>query len=137
MRKVGLIAVSCLLLGAWTRGTQVQPSQLEAFKNGVTTADDVKAKLGQPQKSSQKDDGETSLTYVYMEGDSNAARFIPFIRLVAGGTNVHTTKEEFDFDASGHLLATESSQSDMVCVHGACTPAEPAPNAPPATAPSP
>jgi len=130
MRKVfGLVCCAMLLSGCITsavvtattlgatsdRGTKVEQSQIDQFQKGVATEADVEAKLGKPQSIGQTANGDKTLTYVYAKGSPNAASFIPVARWAAGNAKWHSTKVVFEFDATGHLLNTESSQSDTDC----------------------
>jgi outer membrane protein assembly factor BamE (lipoprotein component of BamABCDE complex) len=97
------------------RGTQVQQSQIDQFQKGVATAADVEARLGKPQSTGQTANGDQTLTYVYAKGSPNAASFVPVVRWAAGSAQWHSTRVDFEFDKSGHLLDTRSSQSDADC----------------------
>lgn len=111
--KRTLIAVSLVALSACTTvGTQVEQSQVDQFQRGVTTPVDVQARLGAPQETGHKDNGDTTLSYVYVKGTPKAATFIPVVGIFAGGTDMHQTRVTFEFDPSGHLLTVESAQGD-------------------------
>ena len=97
------------------RGTQVQQSQIDQFKKGVATEADVQAKLGKPQSIGQAANGNRTLTYIYAKGSPNAASFIPAVRWAAGSAQWHSTRVDFEFDKTGHLLSAQSSQSDTDC----------------------
>jgi hypothetical protein len=136
LRIIGPIACSMLLSGCITSavvtattlgrtnggGTQVQQSQIDEFQKGVATVADVEGKLGTPQSTGQTASGGQTLTYVYAKGSPNAASFIPVVRWSAGSAKWHSTRVEFEFDNTGHLLNTQSSQSDTDCsLAGKCS----------------
>ena len=102
---VAAVAVCSLVQIAWAADTEVPQVRVTDFQKGVATATDVEAKLGQPQKTGKKDNGDTTLTYYFKKSSSNAARYIPFVRFAAGASNVHITKYVFEFDASSHLVS--------------------------------
>jgi hypothetical protein len=93
-------------------GTQVEQADVDRFQKGVTTPAEVVAKLGAPQETGHKNNGDTTLSYVYMKGTPKPATFIPVVGLFAGGSDTHTTRVTFEFDPSGHLLTVESAQGD-------------------------
>jgi len=129
LKVVGPICCAMLLSGCITsaivagttagatqgRGTQVQQPQIDQFQKGVATVADVEAKLGKPQTIGQTANGDQTLTYVYAKGSPNAASFIPVVRWAAGSAKWHSTRVDFEFDKTGHLLSSQSSQSDTDC----------------------
>jgi outer membrane protein assembly factor BamE (lipoprotein component of BamABCDE complex) len=106
------LAIIATLSGCSTVGTQVEQADVDRFQKGVTTPADVIAKLGAPQESGHKDNGDTTLSYVYLKGTPKAATFIPIVGLFAGGADVHSTRVTLEFDPTGHLLTVESAQGD-------------------------
>jgi outer membrane protein assembly factor BamE (lipoprotein component of BamABCDE complex) len=97
------------------RGTQVQQSQVDQFQKGVATEADVESKLGKPQSTGQAANGDKTLTYVYAKGSATATSDVPVVRWMAKGTQWHSTRVDFEFDKTGHLVNTASSQSDTDC----------------------
>ena len=120
LAKISAVAVSSLLLAAATKGTQVTAAQIGQFAVGTATVLDVENKLGMPQRSGPAATGGTALDYILMDESANAASYVPVARLVAGAMNLHETRVEFQFDASGHLAAVVTSQRDLVCPHKIC-----------------
>ncbi len=129
LRIVGPLCCTMLLCGCVTtaivaatttaatqdRGTQVQQSQVDQFKKGVATEADVEAKLGKPQSIGQDANGNKTLTYVFAKSSPNAASYIPAVRWAAGSAKWHSTRVDFAFDKTGHLLSAQSTQSDTDC----------------------
>jgi outer membrane protein assembly factor BamE (lipoprotein component of BamABCDE complex) len=111
-RSAALAVALAVLTACTTVGTQVEQADVERFQKGVATPTEVVAKLGTPQETGHKDNGDTTLSYVYMKGSPKAATFIPVVGLFAGGADVHSTRVTFEFDPSGHLLTVESAQGD-------------------------
>jgi hypothetical protein len=74
---------------------------LRPFHKGVTTPGDVVAKLGAPQETGQKDNGNTTLNYVQVKGTPKAATFTPVVGLFAGGTDVHSARVTLELDPAG------------------------------------
>ena len=115
-----LLLAVILLLTAGTRGTEVTQAQIGQFKPGAASLADVESKLGLPQKTRPLDNGKTAVDYILLQEEANAASYVPLARLAAGGMNVHETRFEFTFDASGRLIGEETNQRDMVCIHKNC-----------------
>jgi outer membrane protein assembly factor BamE (lipoprotein component of BamABCDE complex) len=111
-RTAALAAVLAALTACTSVGTQVEQADVDHFQKGTATPAEIVAKLGAPQETGHKDNGDTTLSYVYMKGTPKAATFIPVVGLFAGGADMHSTRVTFEFDPSGHLLTVESAQGD-------------------------
>jgi hypothetical protein len=111
-RSAALAAAVAVLTACTTVGTQVEQADVDRFQKGTATPADVIAKLGKPQETGHKDNGDTTLSYVYMKGSPKAATFIPVVGLFAGGADMHSTRVTFEFDPAGRLLTVESAQGD-------------------------
>jgi hypothetical protein len=111
-RTAALAAILAALTACTSVGTQVEKADVDHFQKGTATPAEIVAKLGAPQETGHKDNGDTTLSYVYMKGTPKAATFIPVVGLFAGGADMHSTRVTFEFDPSGHLLTVESAQGD-------------------------
>src|ERR1700685_215617 len=102
MKKVVVIA-ALLLSGCVSSGTQVTDEQAAQFKKGFTTEAEVIAKLGPPDATARSDDGSKVDSYTYVKASANAADFIPYVGLLAGGSSGKYTTVAFSFNSAGIL----------------------------------
>lgn len=112
VRSTVLTAALAVLGACVSVGTQVEQADVDHFQKGVATPAEIVAKLGAPQETGHKDNGDTTLSYVYVKGTPKPASFIPVVGLFAGGADTHSTRATFEFDPSGHLMTVESAQGD-------------------------
>lgn len=110
---MNLKAVSLLLLlslaGCVSSGTHVTEAQAGQFVKGKTTEAEVIAALGPPDSTTRNDDGSRVDSYTYFKAAANAASFIPYVDLLAGGTKGSYSTVAFTFDARGVLKGWTST----------------------------
>lgn len=104
-----------VVMGCASSGTMVTEQQAGQFQKGVTTREQVIAKLGQPNSSSAMDDGTRADVYVHVHAAANAASYIPVVGLLAGGANSTTNTATFTYDKTGLLktIATSTGQAEV------------------------
>jgi outer membrane protein assembly factor BamE (lipoprotein component of BamABCDE complex) len=116
MRAILVVAGTALVLaGCMSSGTKVDERQLTGFERGVTTEDQVIAKLGKPDTRERLDDGTRIDKYTYVHASPKAVNFVPVVGLFAGGANGKSTTVRFTFDQNGLLksYSTEVSNVDV------------------------
>jgi len=108
-----LIAALIGLSGCAATGVQVKQGQLDQFKQGETTRQEVVAALGKPTTQMRNSDGTTTLLYTYAEYRTRPQTFIPFVGAFVGGTDTNSSHVTLTFDQAGKLLSYSSSESEM------------------------
>lgn len=108
LNRAVLVAVLALAACA-TSGKQVTDDQLTGFQPGVTTYDQVVAKLGKPTGTFVNSDGSRGITYTYVHSQVRAASFIPVVGIFAGGADTQHNMVSMSFDKSGLLKSYTSS----------------------------
>ena len=103
-----LISTGC----ASSNGQKVDQNALADFKAGVTTEAAVIQRLGQPNSTSTMSDGTKIDTYSSSRTQFNAATYIPFVNLVAGGAKYQASVTMFTFDKNGILLRFSNTNSN-------------------------
>lgn len=97
---------------ASSNGQKVDQNALADFKPGVTTEAAVIQRLGQPNSTSTMSDGTRIDTYSSSRTQFNAATYIPFVNLVAGGAKYQASVTMFTFDKNGILLRFSNTNSN-------------------------
>jgi len=115
MRPLLLIVLtSGLLCSCMTVGNKSidDPKKFLNIREGISTKEQVYAVFGQPHDLDYSQDGTQSLwTYYKVETSPNAWTYVPYIGILAGGTNTDTTKVYFFFDSGGKLIRTQSAKA--------------------------
>lgn len=112
--KRGMIVAGLIFLSACaTVGREIKPEQLADFKKGVTTPEEVVAKLGNPISTSVNSTGIRSLVYVFGHAQARPESFIPFIGPFVGGVDSRSNSVVFMFGADGKMLDYHASQSQI------------------------
>jgi len=108
-----LLAGLIVLGGCAATGVQVKQGQLEQFKQGETTKQDVMAALGKPTTQMRNSDGTSTLLYTYAEYRTRPETFIPFIGGFIGGADTNSSNVSLTFDQAGKLLSYSTSESEL------------------------
>lgn len=116
--KISMLALTLLLAGCVSGGTQVKDSALTQFQKGVTTEADVVKVLGPPQSTTTLGDGRRLVVYSGLHGQVKGTTFIPVVGLFAGGASVHQSTVVFTFGQDGKLIEYSSTQSDAGSTSG-------------------
>ncbi len=111
--KTALIVLAIVMLPACASNYGAQQVQnfgaYSDLEKGKTTKLDVHQKFGQPHDVDYFSTGESVWTYFSVRMKMNAATLIPFVGLVAGGSDTDTTTASFFFDASDTFSNVETS----------------------------
>ena len=108
IRFVVAVGLTLALLGCASSGTEVDPAKVQAFQKGKTTYGDVFRSLGLPQTDFVANDGTRVVSYTNIDARPRAVDFIPYIGLLAGGSDAKTSEYVFDFDKDGVLTASSA-----------------------------
>lgn len=104
------IVYACFLLGCASKGEEIKPEDIADFKPGVTTQQQVIARLGTPSSTSTLPNGSTFLVYAFTEPRPLGAS-ISAISPFYDGTNVRSSTISFEFGADGILSASNTTSS--------------------------
>ena len=107
-----LVALAIGLSGCAATGVQVKHTQLEQFKQGETTRDEVVATLGAPTTTMRNADGTSTLLYTYAEYKTRPQSFIPYLGMFIGGADSRSTNVSLTFDQAGKLLTYSTQESE-------------------------
>lgn len=111
--------VTCIALGACvTVGKEVTQEQLSDFKRGVTTQEEIVAKLGRPTSSTISASGDRYMSYVFAHSQARPATFIPIVGAFAGGADTRSSHVMFIFDRDGKLRDYRATESNLGSGHG-------------------
>ena len=102
--------VGLLLAGCVSSGVKVDQNKLAQLHPGATTFNEAVALLGKPNNSSIQSDGTRSITYVYFQSQANAANFIRYVGMFAGGASSENSTIVLNFDSRGILTTYSSNQ---------------------------
>jgi hypothetical protein len=93
--------IPVLLTGCATNIGNRNTTDIGRFMNlekNTSTKNDVYTEFGQPHDVNYIANNESFWTYYYTKMEMSGATFVPFIGLVAGGSNTDTTVTDFYFD---------------------------------------
>lgn len=87
------------------------PSKYLNVREGKSTKSEIFGVFGQPHDVQYAEDHTRSVwTYFKVESTPNGWSYVPYVGLLAGGTNTDTTKAYFFFDAQERLIRTQSNK---------------------------
>jgi outer membrane protein assembly factor BamE (lipoprotein component of BamABCDE complex) len=108
-----VVIAAGLLCSCQTYGNKTvdDPRKYLNLREGSSTKRDVFAVFGQPHDVEYSDDNSRSLwTYYKVESSPNAWTYVPYVGMIAGGTNEDTTKAYFFFDSDQRLTRTQTNK---------------------------
>jgi outer membrane protein assembly factor BamE (lipoprotein component of BamABCDE complex) len=76
--------------GCATVGTKLDASAVNQIKKGVSTRQEVEARLGPPNSVMLSPDGKRNAFYMFTERSFDAATYIPMVTYFAGGSKTRT-----------------------------------------------
>lgn len=114
-------------------GVEVRPDQTADFRNGVTTRQEVVARLGNPTTQATLPDGSTMLVYAFSAAQARPASFIPIVGAFAGGADARSSMVSFQFAPDGLLKSSSSTSSQSGSQLGTTTTSQPMQTAQPRT----
>jgi hypothetical protein len=105
------IAILCLPACATNYGSdQIQDfGKFTSLEKDVTTKQIVYEEFGQPHDVTYFQTGESAWDYFRVKMSMNAATFIPFVGLVAGGNDADASIATFFFDEVGKYQKVQTS----------------------------
>lgn len=114
IRSIILAAmVAGVLCSCATYGNKTvdDPSKYLNIREGKSTKQDVYGVFGQPHDVEYSQDRARSVwTYFKVESSPNGWSYVPYVGILAGGTNSDTTKAYFFFDADERFMRTQSTK---------------------------
>lgn len=109
MKIVPVIVAVLMLSACFATGKLVPVEKIEQLKPGVTTYQDVVSQFGEPTNSTLQSDGLRTVNYSYYQSQANAADFIPYARVLFGGSQSENSSVTLSFDKNGILTNYFSS----------------------------
>jgi hypothetical protein len=112
--NVGAILAAAVLSGCVTYGNKTldDPKRYLNVREGKSTKLDIYQVFGQPQDVDYSDDRSQSMwTYFKVETSPNAWSYVPYIGMIAGGTNEEATKVYFFFDSESRLIRMQTNKT--------------------------
>ena len=116
MLAARLTLVFALSVSSAACATNFGSAQVQDFgkytplQKGTTDKRGVHELFGQPQDVNYLQSGESAWTYYQVTMTMNALTYIPFVGLLAGGSDANTTVATFFFDAANLFDKTQTSQ---------------------------
>jgi hypothetical protein len=102
-----VLAVGATLSSCQTYGNRSidDPRKFLNLQEGKSTKKDIYGIFSQPQDVNYSTDGSRSMwTYFKIESSPNGWSYVPYLGLIAGGTNEEITKVYFFFDSRDTLI---------------------------------
>jgi len=82
----------CALLGCTTSGAYLEANKAHELEQSVTTAQQLESALGTPSVTIPLEDGKVMWVYQRIHKRMNAAGYIPYVNLMAGGNKKQCTR---------------------------------------------
>jgi len=98
------------LVGCGSQGVIVSEEKTQEFKEGVTTEQEIRQKLGPPSTVESSKKGKV-LIYEGGKLKYKAETFIPVVGLFAGGADTQSSKVIFEIGTDGKLKSIIRSDS--------------------------
>lgn len=114
-RGTAIFLVAAFFYSCTTVGNKTidDPSKYLNVREGQSTKLDIYTIFGQPHDVEYAEDGARSLwTYFKVEMRPNGWSYVPYVGLLAGGTNEDSTKVYFFFDANARLVRTQTNKKE-------------------------
>lgn len=111
LRRAAILSVvsTCLLSGCASTEGVIKPEDIADFRPGVTTQQQVMARLGTPSSTSALPGGSTFLVYAFTEPRPAAAQWLPeIVSFVPRSTTI-----SFQFGPDGILTQSNTASSQM------------------------
>lgn len=113
------IVIGLAMLGTSACATNFGSTQVQDFgrytqlQKGVTDKRGVHELFGQPQDVNYLQSGESAWTYYRVTMTTNALTYVPFVGMLAGGSDTNTTIATFFFDTKELFDKTQTSQKSQ------------------------
>jgi hypothetical protein len=113
MKKGRMLGLALLLSGCMASGVKVEEAALRQFQAGVTTYQEVEARLGKANTNAVGFDGTRFLSYNYSASQQHVGNFIPGVSTFIGGETREGTQVLLQFDPQGRLVGYTTSEGQM------------------------
>lgn len=115
LRPAAILSVVyvCFLVGCVSTDQLTKPEDISDFRPGVTTQQQVVARLGTPSSESRLPDGSIFLVYAFTEQQSAVTQWIPAIAPFVGGANPRSASISFQFGSDGILNTSNTVSSRL------------------------
>jgi len=111
MKKIFISLLFALsLAGCGSQGVMVSEEKTQEFKEGVTTEQEIRQKLGPPSTVESSKKGKV-LIYEGGKLKYKAETFIPVVGIFAGGADTKSSKVIFQIGTDGKLKSINRSES--------------------------
>ena len=108
---VPLIAVTFVGCATYGNKSLDDPKKYLNIREGNSTKMDVYKVFGQPHDVDYSNDGAQSMwSYFKVETSPNAWTYVPYLGLLASGTNEESTKVYFTFDSNQRLTRIQTAK---------------------------
>lgn len=116
MFSCSLLLVCCTHLG---NPALEDVNNFMTLKKGLDSKESIYAKFGQPADVIYSNVSASTSVWTYVRSDMhpNGWSYVPYVGLLAGGTNQETTKAFFSFDGAGHFVEVHTGK-DSSYVNG-------------------
>ena len=113
MKKIIAVFITILMTACASvqQGTPFTADDINSFQKGVTTSDQVRTKLGDPNGVTQGNNGEEIWTYYYSEAKSNGAEWIPVAGSFMTKTDSVSRNAQLIFTSKGVLKNVSYAES--------------------------
>ena len=118
MKQTIAAAAVILLAACAATGTQVHESQLQGFKKGKTTLQEVTDTLGAPNTRTTMSDGSKMICYSYAKVTARPEGFIPYVGVFAGGSDIVSNTACLQFNKKDVLQSYTTSSSQRGSGYG-------------------
>lgn len=118
MKQILAAAAVILLTACAATGTQVHESQLQGFKKGKTTLQEVTDTLGAPNTRTAMSDGSKMICYSYAKVTARPEGFIPYVGVFAGGSDIVSNTACLQFNKNDVLQSYTASSSQRGSGYG-------------------
>src|SRR5437773_8524482 len=108
-----VLVLGLSLGGCISVGTKVDTTTVSQFQCGVTTYEEVVARLGPPNSTTRSGDGRTTIVYSWAHSQARAETFIPIIGPLVGGADAVGSTVILMFDPGGKLETITTSNSEF------------------------
>ncbi|MBB6249057.1 hypothetical protein [Rhodanobacter sp. A1T4] len=112
MQKItALVLLALCTAGCVTTGTKADPNAVAGFQPGVTTLDQVEARLGRPYSVSRTADASTIVAYSFANDQAGGSNHRTFISAFADDTGGNKDMVVLNFDKGSKFVSSTLTQS--------------------------
>ena len=113
MKKIIALCLALIMTACANiqQGTPFTAEDVNGFEKGVTTNEQVRAKIGEPNGITQGNNGEEIWTYYYSEAKSNGMEHVPFAGSLLTKTDTVSRNAQLIFTSKGILKNVSYAES--------------------------